>query len=177
MVRRKSRMADKKGRVQEIIQRNLSEIIIYDMKNDLTKYASINEVHVTSDYYYCKVYVSHINPEKSDDLVNYLNNRAGKIRTMLANKISIYKTPALIFVKDTLFEKGQAMDDLIDHALNQKPMTLKDLDKIEKDNAKKERKDISMKKKVVKKKVAAKKPVAKKATAKKATKKTATKKA
>jgi ribosome-binding factor A len=125
-------MADKKGRVQEIIQRNLSEIILYDLKSELTAFASVNEVKMTPDYSYCTVYVSHLIPEKSDDLVKYLNVRAGRIRTMLASRLSIYKTPALTFVKDELFEKGQAMDELIAHANYDKPLTLKDLEKKEK---------------------------------------------
>ena len=168
-------MADKKGRVSEIIQRNLSEIIIYELKNDLTNFASVNEVQVTSDYSYCKVYVSHINPDKADDLVNYLNNRAGKIRSMLASKISIYKTPALTFVKDTLFEKGKEMDDLIDHALNQKPLTLKELDRIQKQEKASEKKEAKeMKKQGIQKKTvkkAVKKTEAKKTVAKKPAKK------
>ncbi len=159
-------MADKKGRVQQIIQRNLSEIIIYELKSQICAYASINEVKMTPDYSFCKVYVSHIKPEKTDELLNFLNNHAGKIRSLLASKISIYKTPELIFVKDELFEKGQAMDDLINHALHGKLYTLKDLDRDEK-KAEKE-KEKALKKAAPKKTSTVKKTTVKKTTAKKA---------
>ncbi len=122
-------MADKKGRVQELIQRNVSEIIIYDLKNDLCKFASIHEVKMTSDYSFCKIYVSHIEPDKADELIDFLNSKAKFIRSKLASKLDIYKTPELRFEKDTLYENSLKMDALIEKAINSKPKTLKDLDK------------------------------------------------
>ena len=122
-------MADKKGRVQEIIQRNLSEIIIYDLKNDICNFASIHEVKMTKDYSYCKIYVSHIDPNKADELVEFLNSKSKLIRSKLASKLDIYKTPELKFERDTLYENSLKMDAIIDKAINSKPVTLKDLDK------------------------------------------------
>ena len=107
-------MADKKGRVQELIQRNVSEIIIYDLKNDLCKFASIHEVKMTSDYSFCKIYVSHIEPDKADELIDFLNSKAKFIRSKLASKLDIYKTPELRFEKDTLYENSLKMDALIE---------------------------------------------------------------
>lgn len=124
-------MADKKGRVSEIIQRNLSEIIIYDLKDPITSFASIHEVKVSVDYSYCKVYVSHVEEDRCDELVSYLNNNSKKIRTMLSKKLDIFKTPELHFFRDMSYEKGKHIDDLISHALNSKPKTLADLDKEE----------------------------------------------
>ena len=153
-------MADKKGRVAEIIQRNLSEIIIYQMKSPICEFASINQVELTSDYSYCTVYVSHIDPTKADSLVGFLNNNKGKIRSKLAGMISIFKTPELIFVKDELFEKGQKMEKLISDAINKKPKTLKDLEAEDKAKEKKAKKS-STKKTAISKKSAAKKTVKK----------------
>ncbi len=125
-------MADKKGRVQEIIQRDVSEIILYDLKSPLCRYASINEVRMTSDYSYCKFYVTHMNPELTDVLVSYLNTNAKKIRSLLSKKLSIYKTPELAFYKDEVYEKARHIDLLIEKALSKKPVTLKDLEEKEK---------------------------------------------
>lgn len=125
-------MADKKGRINEIIQRNLSEIIIYGLKDAITDFASINEVQVTDDYSYCKVYCSHVQESKCDDLVRYLNNNAKKIRMLLSKTLSIYKTPELSFIRDTSYENGKAMEDLIYQAIHNKPKTLKDLEAEEK---------------------------------------------
>lgn len=120
-------MADKRGRVNEIIKRNLSEIIIYNLKNELCKYASISDIKLSEDYSYCKVYVSHLDDNKLTNLVNFLNKRKGMIRTMLSKKISIYKTPELSFHIDETFKNASHIDKLIEEANNSKMYTLKDL--------------------------------------------------
>lgn len=122
-------MADKRGRVNEIIKRNLSEIIIYDLKNELCKYASISDIKLSEDYSYCKVYVSHLDDNKLTNLVNFLNKRKGMIRTMLSKKLSIYKTPELSFYIDETFKNASHIDKLIEEANNTKMYTLEDLKK------------------------------------------------
>ena len=62
-------MADKKKRVQNLIARNLSDIIIYDLKSELCQLASVNEVRVTNDYSHAKVYVTHLDRERIEPLL------------------------------------------------------------------------------------------------------------
>ena len=120
-------MAEKYGRVNALIQKNVSEIILYELKSPVTEFASVNEVKVTTDYSYATIYVSNIDSSKVDSRVSFLNNKKGRIRSLLSKKLDIYKIPELTFVKDDLFEKGKAREDLIDKALNEKPKTLKDV--------------------------------------------------
>lgn len=120
-------MADKKGRILEIIKRNLSEIIIYEMKNELTRYAIINEIVISKDYCYCKVYVSHIDENKNINLVNFLNKRKGHIRTLLSKRIDIYKTPELSFLIDETMINKRKIDNLLLEVKNEKMYTLQDL--------------------------------------------------
>lgn len=120
-------MAEKYGRINALIQKNVSEIILYELKSPVTEFASVNEVKVTTDYSYCTIYVSNIDSSKVDSRVSFLNNKKGRIRSLLSKKLDIYKIPELTFVKDDLFEKGKAREDLIDKALNEKPKTLKDV--------------------------------------------------
>lgn len=177
-------MADKKGRVQAVIQKDLSEIIIYELKNPVTQFVSINEVKMTIDYSYCKVFVSDINPEKTDEVVRFLNNNKGRIRTMLSKKLSIYKTPDLIFVADKTYEESSSMAKVIEMANNKKPVTLKDVfgDDYKMNGEKEEvKEDAIVEEKPVKKttrKTAAKKTTtAKKTAAKKTTVRKTSKKA
>ena len=102
-------MADKKGRVAQIIKKDLTDIILYELKSPVVKFSSLNRVEVTSDYSYCKVYISDLDPNKTDSIVAFLNNNSKKIRSMLAKKLDIYKTPALIFVADKDYEKDLQM--------------------------------------------------------------------
>lgn len=172
-------MADKKGRVQAVIQKDLSEIIIYELKNPVTQFVSINEVKMTIDYSYCKVFVSDINPDKTDEVVRFLNNNKGRIRTMLSKKLSIYKTPDLIFVADKTYEESSSMAKVIEMANNKKPVTLKDVfgDDYKMNGEKDEvKEEVIVEEKPVKK-TTAKKTTAKKTTTKKTAARKTTKKA
>jgi len=169
-------MADKKGRVQQIIKKDISEIILYELKAPICQFASVTEAKMTSDYSYCTIYVSHIDPDKTDELVAFLNNRKGLIRSMLAKRLDIYKTPELTFLADHLFDKGQEMDKKIEEAINRPMRTLKDVYGEEEKPAPK--KSTPKKKTATKKSTAEKTATTKKATAKKtaAKKKAVTKK-
>jgi ribosome-binding factor A len=105
-------MADKKQRIGAIVFKDLADII-WAMKPDLTNLASVNEVSMNYDNTIAKVYVSHLQEEKTDDLVNYLNIHKGEIRSQLAKRLDIYKVPDLVFVKDDLYEKGAKIDKII----------------------------------------------------------------
>ncbi len=168
-------MADKLGRVTGIIQKDLSKIIIYELKNSLTDFASITEVKVTSDYSYATIYVSHIDPDKIDEVVAYLTNRKGQIRSMLARELAIYKTPELIFKADKLYDQAHEMDVMINDAINRKPVTLKDV--YGKNYKTLEEKEKAKAARAAKKASATKKTTAKKTTKAKTTTKKATKKA
>lgn len=172
-------MADKKGRVQAVIQKDLSEIIIYELKNPVTQFVSINEVKMTIDYSYCKVFVSDINPDKTDEVVRFLNNNKGRIRTMLSKKLSIYKTPDLIFVADKTYEESSSMAKVIEMANNKKPVTLKDVfgDDYKMNGEKEEVKEEATIEEKPVKKTTAKKTTAKKTTTKKTAARKTTKKA
>lgn len=156
-------MADKKGRVQQIIKKDVSEIILYELKAPICQFASVTEAKMTSDYSYCTIYVSHIDPDKTDELVAFLNNCKGLIRSLLAKRLDIYKTPELSFVADHLFDKGQEMDKKIEEAINRPMRTLKDVYGEEKKEPEKK----PAVKKTTKKKTAVKKSSSGKTTRKK----------
>ena len=68
-----------------------------------------------------------MDPDKIDELVAFLDNRKGYLRSQLAKSLSIYKTPELKFVADKLYDQAHEMDVKINEALNRKPVTLKDV--------------------------------------------------
>lgn len=120
-------MADKKKRIGQLVLKNLSEIILSELKNPLCTLASINEVRMNSDNSLATVYVTHLEKDKADDLLKYLTKNKGKIRSMLASRLDIYKVPDIVFKKDDLYDQGEKIDNLLDKALNSKPKTLDDI--------------------------------------------------
>lgn len=106
-------MANKKERIHALIQKNLSDIIIFNMKNPLMRLASVNSIDLTNDYSYCKVYISHLKLESIDEVVEALNKSKGFIRSELARKMEIYKVPELTFVRDETFDNGERIESII----------------------------------------------------------------
>lgn len=110
---RQRKMADKKGRINSIITRNLCDIIMKEMQDPIVKLSSINEVKVNRDHSFAHVYVAHLQTEKTEELVNFLNKNKGFIRSRLAKSVDLYKIPDLIFVADTLYDQGAKIDNII----------------------------------------------------------------
>ena len=104
---------NKKYRVASSISRNISDIILFELKNSVFKLVSVNQVNVTSDYSFAKVYVSHLDARKVDEAVSELNAKKGLIRSLLAKKMDIYKVPELLFIKDENYDNGERIEALI----------------------------------------------------------------
>lgn len=120
-------MADKKKRIAQLVFKNLSDIILSEIKNPICELASVNEVRLNSDNSLATVYVTHLQLEKADDLVAFLTKNKGMIRSRLAKKMDIYKIPDIVFKKDTLFDEGQKIDRLLEAAENNRKKTLEDI--------------------------------------------------
>lgn len=106
-------MADKKGRITTIVTRNLCDIIMREMQEPIVKLCSINEVKINHDHSFAHVYVAHLEAEKTPELVDFLNKNKGFIRSRLAKSLDLYKIPDLIFIADTLYDKGAKIDNII----------------------------------------------------------------
>jgi ribosome-binding factor A len=104
---------NKKQRVQASIAKYISDIILFEMKKEIFRLVSVNQVDVTNDYSYAKVYVSHLDPRKVNEAVDALNKSKGIIRSSLAKKIDIYKVPELIFIKDDTYENGEKIEKIL----------------------------------------------------------------
>ena len=104
---------NKKYRVASSISRNISDIILFELKNSVFKLVSVNQVTVSSDNSFAKIYVSHLDPRKIDEAVSELNAKKGLIRSLLAKKMDIYKVPELLFIKDETYDNGERIEALI----------------------------------------------------------------
>jgi ribosome-binding factor A len=106
-------MANKKERIATLIQKNISDIIMFDMKDPVMRLVSVNSCDVTNDYSYCKVYVSHLDLKKVDLAVEQLNKAKGFIRSELAHRMDIYKVPEITFIKDDTYDKGERIEEVL----------------------------------------------------------------
>ena len=111
-------MALKKEKINNIIQRELSSILMMEVKDPHIGFCTITDVEVTSDLSYAKVYVSFLNKNTKKSM-EALERSKGYIRSLLAKRITIRKCPELQFVLDTSLAYGNKIETIINE-INQK---------------------------------------------------------
>ena len=105
-------------RVADQIQRDLSEIIAFELKDPRVGMVTITEVQVTPDYAHAKVFFTMLSdePETIKNTVAGLVKAAGYLRIQLGKRLSIHTLPELHFFHDTSTARGIQMSRLIDEA-------------------------------------------------------------
>jgi ribosome-binding factor A len=106
-------------RVSDAIQRLLSQIIPQEIGDPRVGMVNINDVTVTRDMAYAKVYVTFVGADeaRSQEAVAVLNKAAGFLRTFLARELSMRTVPKLQFIFDKTSIRGQELSALIDKAV------------------------------------------------------------
>ena len=94
-------------RISEEVRREIDAIIrgeLHDPRIGGTY--SVTRAEVTGDLRYAKIYVSVLEEERREDLMDALKNAKGFIRRALGKRMIIRYTPELIFVSDKNIEYG-----------------------------------------------------------------------
>lgn len=107
-------MADRVQRIQSVIGKNISEIIQFEVKNPHIGFCTVNEVVVTRDFSLAKVYVSFLGAKYPYQNLEELNKVKGFIRSSLAKKIDIRKTPIIEFYLDETISKTERLDKILE---------------------------------------------------------------
>ena len=105
-------------RVADQIQRDLAEIIAYELKDPRVGMITITEVQVTPDYAHAKVFFTTLvdNDEAIQNTLTGLRQAAGFIRGQLGRRLTIHTTPEVHFVHDVSTARGMKLSKLIDEA-------------------------------------------------------------
>jgi ribosome-binding factor A len=105
-------------RVQDQIQRDLSEIIAFELKDPRIGMITLTEVQITPDYAHAKVFFTTLidNEEAVKNTLKGLQTASGFIRNQLGKRLHIHTLPELHFVHDTSTIRGMEMSKLIDEA-------------------------------------------------------------
>ena len=106
-------MADKLLRIQRLIQKNISEIIQYEIKDPHLGFVSIPEVKVSNDFSHAKVYVAFINDSEAKEGMKVLEKSKGFIRSELAKRMDTRRVPEISFVLDEGYKKEQRITELL----------------------------------------------------------------
>lgn len=122
MAKRGRSIPDRSLRVADQIQKDLSEILTFELKDPRVGLVTITEVQVTPDYAYAKVFFTTL--DDSEDAIKQtltgLEKANGFIRNQLSRRLHIHTLPQLRFEYDRSVVRGMALSDLIDQANSQR---------------------------------------------------------
>ena len=93
------------------IQRELSNILLLDAKDEDFKHVTITAVDVTSDLSFAKVYFT--TTDEREHVTHDLNQAAGFFRSLLAERLIMRHTPELKFIFDESIEYGAKIEKII----------------------------------------------------------------
>ena len=99
------------------IQRELSNILLLDAKDEDFKNVTITAVEVSNDLSFAKVYFTTL--DDREHVEHDLNNAAGFFRSLLAERLIMRHTPELRFIFDESIEYGAKIEKIIDSLHNE----------------------------------------------------------
>ena len=108
-------MSIKTERLGNMLHREISNILMTEVKDEDLKFITITKVDLSSDLSYAKVYFTVLDDEKKDTVLKDLNNAKGFIRNeLIKRKIEMRKIPELSFVYDNSIEYGNKIEKIIE---------------------------------------------------------------
>ena len=112
-------MSIKTERIGSNFVKEISYILMEEIKDPNIKFVTITSCDVTNDLSYAKVYFTTLEDDKKK-VENALNKASGFIRSCLCEKVQIRKMPEIHFVYDESIEYGKKIDDIIERINNEK---------------------------------------------------------
>lgn len=101
-------------RLNDIFQKEISIILMTEIKDEDIKFVTITDVDTTNDLSIAKVYYTVLNESKREKTEDRLNKASSFIRTKLAERVDIRHTPELKFIYDTSIAYGEHIEKIID---------------------------------------------------------------
>jgi ribosome-binding factor A len=103
----------KAERAASDIQRELSNILLTETRDEDLKNVTITFVKVTNDVGFAKVYFTTLDDNKKAKVLKDINNAAGFFRSLLADRLDIRHVPELKFVYDDSIEYAKRLENII----------------------------------------------------------------
>ncbi len=104
------------SRVAELIKREVSQMILFDIKDDRvgSGMVSVTAVDVAGDLQHTKIFVSiYGSDEVRAETMEGLKSVTGYVRSELGKRVRLRRTPTVIFVEDTSFDRATSVLSLI----------------------------------------------------------------
>ncbi len=102
-------------RVSELIHREMSMLLMREVRDPRLADITITEVSVTPDLLIARIYYTVLgNAEQERDAAVALDSAVGYLRTQLAGRVRLRLAPELVFELDQSAAYGRRIDELLD---------------------------------------------------------------
>lgn len=107
-------MSFKQERLEKIIEREISNIIMTEVKDDRLKFVTITKVSLTKDLSIATIYYTVLgNEEQKLATSKNLEEAKGFIKSSLSKKLEIRKIPDLRLKYDESLEYGEKIEKIL----------------------------------------------------------------
>lgn len=103
-------MSVKTKKIGSMFTREISRIILEEIKDPNIKFVTLTGCDVTNDLSYAKVYFTCLNRDKKEETEKALNKAANYIELELSKSVEIRKMPQISFHYDTSIEYGENIE-------------------------------------------------------------------
>ena len=107
-------MSVKIDRIASNLVKEISYILMTEVKDPDVKFVTVTDCKVTSDLSYAKVYFTNLIDKDRDKVTKALNKASGFIRGKLFDAVEIRKMPELTFVYDESIAYGNKIEKIIE---------------------------------------------------------------
>ncbi len=107
-------------RVADFLQRELAQLIQFEVRDPRVGMASIRDVEVTRDLAHAKVFVTFVGKETDKECeaaAEVLNGASGFLRSQIAKMSNMRSVPKLRFIYDKSVREGTRLSALIEQAV------------------------------------------------------------
>ena len=114
-------MSIRKERLEELIKRIVSDLLIKEIKDPRIGFITITGVELSRDYSYARIGVSVLgSPREMRQTLEGLKSAAGFIQHKVGKNIRLRVTPRIDFFLDSSVADGVEMVNLLDDLVNDK---------------------------------------------------------
>lgn len=101
-------------RLESSFVREISYIIMEEIKDENIKFVTITDCEITNDLSFAKVYFTVLDNTKKTETIKALNHAKSFIRGQLSKRIEMRHTPEISFIFDESIEYGNRIENIID---------------------------------------------------------------
>ena len=107
-------------RIAQQLQQELAQVLQRDMKDPRIGFVTVNDVDVSRDLSYAKVYVTFFEEDVKlvEKKVEALDAAAGYIRSLVAGRMKLRVMPELRFIYDSSLVEGMRMSNLVSRVIS-----------------------------------------------------------